>query len=335
MCLGVAVISSITAEQGASVGLLLKGLRIFDQLGIYEAIEKQASPLQKWRHLDGDGNLIVSVKALGFIKTSETRSITEAESRETDFDRLGYGALFLERTRVLQSMYDRLQNKDNRRSSTRATSIPLDHGNDGVVIRFSEDESVLADIVIGADGVQSCIRHKINQIVNSLNKGVKPTCGHQGQGCPAAKVQKSDCHADLSTRFSCVYGISTPLSRINEGDCFSAYRKNSSILIFTGKGGVIFCCVFQDLGQTFPFESTPRYAPEDVESACQNVASLRVLKTISFGDIYARRTVTKRTALEEGLADNWHHGRMVIVGDAAHKVRRGIDRFVDLKPASM
>ncbi|KAI4740460.1 hypothetical protein E4T50_09103 [Aureobasidium sp. EXF-12298] len=123
----------------------------------------------------------------------------------------------------------------------------------------------------------------------------------------------------LSTRFSCVYGISTPLFGINKGDCFSVYRKNSLILIFTGKGSVIFYFVFQDRGQTFPFESTPQDALEDVESACQNMASLRFSKTISFGDIYARRTVTKRTALKEGLADNWHHGRMVIVRDAAYK----------------
>ena len=127
---------------------------------------------------------------------------------------------------------------------------------------------------------------------------------------------------DMSTRFACVYGISPPMDGIAEGDCFSVYREGAAVLSFTGKGGVVFWFVFEDLGETLPLSRSPRYrAPEqDAEAVCRSVAHLRVAPAVLFGDIYARRTACMKTALEEGIAERWSSGRAVIVGDAAHKV---------------
>lgn len=57
---------SITSDQGASIGLLPNGLRILEQLGVLEDIEKQTSPLKTWNHLDCNGDLIAKVNALGY-----------------------------------------------------------------------------------------------------------------------------------------------------------------------------------------------------------------------------------------------------------------------------
>jgi FAD dependent monooxygenase len=57
---------SITPDQGASIGLLPNGLRILEQLGVLEDIEKQTSPLKTWNHLDCNGDLIAAVDALGY-----------------------------------------------------------------------------------------------------------------------------------------------------------------------------------------------------------------------------------------------------------------------------
>ncbi|KAM5343385.1 hypothetical protein ACJ41O_011922 [Fusarium nematophilum] len=141
--------------------------------------------------------------------------------------------------------------------------------------------SVTADLVIGADGVRSVVRN---------------------------------------ASFACVYGISLPTPGIAEGDCFSVYRQHASILGFTGKGGVVFWFVFEDLGRAYPLSEAPRYDDTDADGVCLSVAHLEINSGIRFQDIYANRTVAKKIVLEEGMTKTWHSDRTVIVGDAAHKM---------------
>ena len=60
---------SLTPDRGASVGLQPNGLRILDQLGLIDEIEKHTGTLQRWRHLDGEGELISEIKALGYYRS--------------------------------------------------------------------------------------------------------------------------------------------------------------------------------------------------------------------------------------------------------------------------
>ncbi len=123
----------------------------------------------------------------------------------------------------------------------------------------------------------------------------------------------------MSTRFACVYGISNPTPGISEGDVFSVYRATATILGFTGKNGVVYWFVVEDLGDELPFSRTPRYQAQDAVALCQAVSHLQISPTVTFGDVFANRTVAMKIPLEEGLAKVWHTDRMVIVGDAAHK----------------
>ena len=124
----------------------------------------------------------------------------------------------------------------------------------------------------------------------------------------------------MYTNFACDYGISPPMEGILEGDTFLVYRKHATIIIFTGKDGIIFWFVVEDLGRAYPYADTPRYTSADVDALCQSVASVRLSPAIQFKDVYANRSVAVKVPLEEGMAKTWHTDRMVIVGDAAHKV---------------
>lgn len=125
---------------------------------------------------------------------------------------------------------------------------------------------------------------------------------------------------DMKTQFASVYGISPPVEGIGEGECFSVYRRGATILIFTGRDAAIFWFVFEDLGQQYTLSSTPKYTRDDVDAVCRSVAHLPITPTVSFGDVYAARSVAMKVPLEEGIAPTWHTDRLVIVGDAAHKV---------------
>ncbi|KAM3547598.1 hypothetical protein MY1884_009509 [Beauveria asiatica] len=264
--------SSLSPDKGASVGLQPNGLRILDQLGLLDEIEKHTGTLQRWRHLDGQGALI-----------SETKSLSYYESL------VGYGPLFLERRKLLEIMADGLEDKFSTRTGIRV--LLLEESSEHVTITLSNGQSMSADLVIGADGVHSCVRDAIQ--LQSPN---------------------------LKTEFACVYGISSPVPGIAEGDCFSVYRPEATILIFTGRESTIFWFVLEDLGQAGNSLNRSEYTIGDIHAFCSSIAHLRITPLVRFGHVFANKSVAVKVPLEEGIAPSWHTRRMVLVGDAAHKM---------------
>ena len=128
----------------------------------------------------------------------------------------------------------------------------------------------------------------------------------------------------MSTRFACVYGVSTSTPGIELGECFSCYRESAAILGFTGKDGVIFWFVCEDLGQTLVLSETPRYTAADIDGVCKSVGQFPIDAGVVFDDIFSRKKIAMKVALEEGIAKAWHTDRAVLVGDSAHKVRQCI-----------
>lgn len=56
--------SEFAPSVGASLGLTPAGLRILDQIGVFEDVNKMTVPHQKWEHRDSDGNLHAKFTAL-------------------------------------------------------------------------------------------------------------------------------------------------------------------------------------------------------------------------------------------------------------------------------
>lgn len=82
--------------------------------------------------------------------------------------------MFLERCQLLQIMASRLENKGVIRLSSRVTSV---HEQENQVTVTSEDGfQVTADLVIGADGVHSCVRHFIDSLrpIVPTRKSIQP-----------------------------------------------------------------------------------------------------------------------------------------------------------------
>ncbi|KAL2867491.1 FAD-dependent oxidoreductase [Aspergillus lucknowensis] len=276
---------SITRDEEASIGLLPNGLRILDQLGVLEDMEKSTAPLKIWQHVDSEGNLLNTIRAM----------------RHYASEYSGLRKSFLRALGLMKTLYGRIQEKDSVHASKRVVSVSSTDSFATIVAH--DGSSVTAEVVVGADGVRSRVRGFID---SAVRKPVTPS------------------EEALSTELSCVFGISTPVSGVVEGDAYSLYCEHASVLLFTGKEGALYWFVVEHLGKACPFQETPRYTARDTDESCQSVAHLPISSTACFGDVYKNRITAFKVGLEEGMAPTWHEARAVLVGDSGHKMVPGL-----------
>lgn len=139
---------------------------------------------------------------------------------------------------------------------------------------------------------------------------------------------------DLSSKFSCVFGISDQIETLPPGEAHFTFNQGHNFTLFTGKDGIVYWFLFEDMGKSYEQGALPRFAASDAEASCQQYLESSITPTVKFGDVYSRRKVKTKVPFEEGVASHWHSGRVVIVGDSAHKVGPSPSPSCDRVPTS-
>lgn len=121
--------------------------------------------------------------------------------------------------------------------------------------------------------------------------------------------------------YGCIFGISNPCEGINPGDLHSVFRKSASYLVLGGLGSRVFWFYFFNLGKRVHSPLIPRYTKEDEAKLVSERHNDPILPGLKFGDLLKKKISSTMTALPEYVFKKWHYGRMVTVGDSAHKVR--------------
>ncbi|MCJ1477425.1 hypothetical protein MMC13_006096 [Lambiella insularis] len=273
--------SSLSSQTGASIGMLPHGLRLLDQINVLAEVEKHEAATVDWEHRDG--------------VTGELLKLLTAMAKYPE--ELGYGSFFLERRQLLEILYDSIKDKSSVRPGQKVVQIETEaeyatvHTEDGITVE--------CQLVAGADGVRSTVRKEM-------------IAYNQGQDLNGPDY--------LDTQFACIYGMSTPLEGLKAGRGFSSYRQKSSCFVWTGAGDIPYWFVFKNLGRSLKYGKVPRFSQAELESLLQEVSACTVTEGISFKDLLAKRTTAIITPLEEGVVKSWYHGRMVLLGDSAHKM---------------
>jgi 2-polyprenyl-6-methoxyphenol hydroxylase-like FAD-dependent oxidoreductase len=138
---------AIAPPVGASIGLFPNGLRVLDQLGVYETIRTA------WGHhpmsncvRTPTGEVVYSSPAMG----------DHLERRH------GYGFIFIDRQRLLQILYDNLRQKDRVRLNTRVVDVEMTDTE--VRVTTSGKEQIVGHVLVGADGIHSRVRSEMWRI---------------------------------------------------------------------------------------------------------------------------------------------------------------------------
>lgn len=124
----------------------------------------------------------------------------------------------------------------------------------------------------------------------------------------------------MTVEYSCIFGISSPISGISKGEHVNAYMDGLTVLVFHGKGGRIYWFVVKKLDRIFHYPDTPRFSASDAEELCSRLGNVRIWKDICIRHLWDSREVASMAALEEGFFKTWHHDRILLMGDSVHKV---------------
>ncbi|KAE8139749.1 hypothetical protein BDV38DRAFT_241112 [Aspergillus pseudotamarii] len=276
----------IAPQVGASLALQSIGLRILDQLGVCDELleHAQGHTVQESIYRSPNGE-----------KMWRASNLSDEMS-----DRHGYPIAFLDRQTVLQTLYNKVQNKSKILTGKRVQTI--DNSDPTMVNVITTDGSIYSgDIVVGADGIHSTVRQEMaRQDVDTGRDYLE---------------EKS-----ISATYSCVFGISHRTPGIDPGTLQDVFNEKFSYLIADGPGDRTYFFLFEHMDRVRFGQEIPRLTEADRDEMAGRHFDDPITSDVKFGDIYARRIRSGVTPLQEHVYKHWHYGRMIALGDASHKL---------------
>lgn len=218
-------------------------------------------------------------------------------------DRFGYDLFMLDRELVLKVLYNHISDKNkillNKRIST------VGHFDDKIVVHCADGSSYEGDIVAGADGVHSKIRHEMWRLADEVDPG---------------RISVKD-KTGMFAEYRCLFGISSRTKGMEIGR-FDIYTgKGTSGMSFVGQGGRIFWFMYNKMDHIYPVGQIPRFTKEEALAFAESICDMNLMPngSVKFGDLWNNRLEFMLVPLEEAAYDTWAWGRIACIGDSIHK----------------
>lgn len=274
----------IFAEPGISIGLMPNGSRILEQLEIYSDVDELYQPIKKIYQYFPDGFCI------------------ETDSPVNIVERFGLPFCVIKRQQFLNILYSRFEDKSRIHKNKKVIEICQDRSD--VSVMTADGTTYRGDLVVGADGVHSVVRSEMWRIGNLEQPGF------------ITEEEKSG----LSAEYGCVFGVCKAVPGENRWEHIIRYNENFCFLFFPASGTDLFFNIIYKLKQKYMYPNIPRFTQDEAIEVCESVADFPVWNDVKFGDIWEQRLNFALVPLEEHMFRNWHHRRMICVGDSVSKM---------------
>ncbi|KAH7078980.1 hypothetical protein BKA63DRAFT_255465 [Paraphoma chrysanthemicola] len=281
--------SKIVSLHGAALMIYPGVARIFDQMGILKKIQDTMTPVQREFHRWEDGSVLKRQENIR--KTSEK------------FD---MPVILFDRQKCVTHLYENLPDQSMIRTSARVERIEQD--DNGVKVWLTDGTFEEGDMVIGADGVHSLVRDLMWDYAEKTDPG---------------SIPESD-KKSLFTQYKGMFGVSEQdgLTDFGPSDVNILGGYDVTKLLFTQPGIVYWAIIYKDEYSQPPKAFKP--GEKEHEETAQRFKDIKFTENTSFEDIWKRKTRSGLVNIEEGILDKWHAGRIVLVGDSAHKMTADI-----------
>ncbi|KAI9730796.1 MAG: hypothetical protein M1818_008076 [Claussenomyces sp. TS43310] len=278
----------VAPNEGASTAIYPHGARILHQIGCLEPVQRACVPCDRWLVRKPDGQKILDNGYFGYLEENH-----------------GSGMLLLERREFLKILYDGLPDKTTIKTSSGVKDIK--QLTDRVEVTLSNGNVEVGDIVIGCDGVYSSVRSAM--------------WDHANKTTPDLITAKEK--TTFKTCWKSLIGVAPGIPELGERDLTVVSNTGHSFLALAQPDKVYFFFIVK-IDKPFTWPKRASYTDEDAEALAESLAEHPVSNSLLFGELWKRRIRGSLVNLEEGVLDHWHHGRIVLAGDSAHKVTPNI-----------
>ncbi|KAL2851998.1 hypothetical protein BJY01DRAFT_104381 [Aspergillus pseudoustus] len=281
----------LVPKVGAGICLLPNGLRNLDQLGCYDDLRSRV----------GENNLLESI----YVRDPQGKELHYSEGWiESMRARYGYSAVWSDRSTILQTLYDHIVDKSRLLANKRVASVR--HLEDGVEVTTADGSVYTGDILVGADGVHSRVREEIVRYANDLGVGEEYADGEEA-----------------SAEYACLFGLSTsppPGKQLPHGVLGWNLGYGHSYVIGTGPENRVYWLLSKRFEKPYKGSEIPRFTDEDRDRILREHWDDPITEELRLSDLYESRLHLVVSPLKEIVYRRWDCGRMVVLGDAGHKM---------------
>ncbi|ROW03479.1 hypothetical protein VSDG_01303 [Cytospora chrysosperma] len=271
----------VLEDVGASLVVFPHNMRVLSQFGLLPKLREIGHEVLRWSDFT----------QYGLARESWYMYLIKANH--------GAFSLMTHRAELVQALYESLSDEDRARIHTGKKLASIESNSGGVVVTCEDGTSYEGSIVIGADGVHSATRRIMRDV--SL------------KASPDAVVNDEK---PFSVEYKTMWCTLPRLHEYAPGDHNITHGDTASLqLLNASKRSWIF--LYEKLDGE-PQERVT-YTEADMEAFAAKHGDMAVGNLLKLKDIFPKRLGGGMANLEEGVLKQWSGGRIVLVGDAAHK----------------
>ncbi|RYP04849.1 hypothetical protein DL765_010029 [Monosporascus sp. GIB2] len=211
----------------------------------------------------------------------------------------GICQVMFHRAHLLTALYESLSEADKACILTNKEVTEIATNEHGVEVRCGDGSTYHGSIIIGADGVHSKVRQSMRELAIQSS---------------ASEVNKKKPYLSEYRVLWCTFPRQPDLET---GDAIESHGTDVSLQCFNGHDrSWIF--IYERLEK--PTRDRVSYSQEDVEALAARCGDLSISEHVKVKDVFPKRYTAGMANLEEGIVKHWSWNRIVLVGDACHKL---------------
>ncbi|EER23620.1 FAD dependent oxidoreductase domain containing protein [Coccidioides posadasii C735 delta SOWgp] len=271
---------------GTTITMQPHGCRILDQLGCLDAVLSQCSTMKGCS-----------------CRTSTGKVYAENRFFEVIQQYSGYSTCTLDRRVFLRTLYNQLRDKSKVLERCRVENIIEETGI--VKVLLADGTEHVGNLVVGADGVHSKVRELM---WDKANRAIP--------GSISAAEKRS-----MATTYNALIAMCPPVPGLSKHDMEITSGNGFSFLLLCQPTFITFIahCKLPE-AKRYRWPNRGKYTEEEMEALASKLADCPVTETVLFGELWRSRTKGQLISLEEGVLKHWFFGRIVLAGDAIHKI---------------
>ncbi|KAL8335607.1 hypothetical protein RB601_008592 [Gaeumannomyces tritici] len=271
-------------QAGASIAMMPGGQRILEQLGCKQAF------------VEGVPSLDTTTPTVQGKPIFIFRGYNENMIKRT-----GHGVAFNDRQVLLRVLHDNVKDKSKLLLNKHVAKVTTTDA--GAAVETKEGDVFEGDIIVGVDGIRSTVREEMWRIASKASPGYFP----------------KDEWKRVPIEFKCLFGICRSHKRIPTGSVVTGISRGHSYLILSGPESKLYYFLFVKLPKPITADKTPRYSTEDAKALAEEHRHDAIIDDCTFGQIFDNSISFGMTPIHEHVFEKWHYGRVITLGDAAHK----------------